>query len=341
MLLAGDIGGTKTGLAIVTAESGPRQPLIQASYPSADYASLEELLQEFLAHASSSRESSLEPERTCFGIAGPVIEGRVTATNLPWEIDARQLQEAFGLSQVDLLNDLEAIAYSIPRLAADDLMTLNAGKPAPLGAMAVIAPGTGLGEAYLTWHGDRYDAHPSEGGHCDLAPRTDLQRRLLAYLQERYGHVSYERVCSGVGLPNIYTFLREEGVAAQGGLTEAAGELDAEIQAAADPTPVIVNAALAGRPGSELCVAALDMMVEILGAEAGNLALKILATGGIYLGGGMPPRMLPALRGPRFLQAFVGKGRLGYVLERIPVHVILNSDAGLVGAAAYGLDQAT
>jgi|GEM_PF-31675 len=281
-LLAGDIGGTKTDLALFSAEAGPRAPLVEASFPSADYPSLEEVVRAFLTQAGRSVDSA------AFGVAGPVVAGQAQITNLPWVITEAHLREALQLSSVRLLNDLEAIAHGIPILEPADLSTLNAGTPAPNGATAIIAPGTGLGEAFVTWDGSRYQAHPSEGGHADFAPSDTLELELLRVLQRRFGHVSYERVCSGRGLPNLYASLKETGQ------TPESARVAQLLTAADDPTPVIVDAALEAPP-DPLCAATLTTFVSILGAEAGNLALKVLATGGVFVGGGIPPRILPAL----------------------------------------------
>jgi len=327
MLLAGDIGGTKTNLAVFSPEAGPHAPLAEATFPSGRYPSLETLVREFLSQAD------LQVERASFGVAGPVVAGRATITNLGWVMDERQLQEALDLSSVRLLNDLDAIAHAVPFLEPADLHTLNAGQPATGGAIAVIAPGTGLGEAFLTWDGARYRFHASEGGHADFAPTNLFEIGLLRYLQEGLGfeHVSYERVCSGRGLPNIYAYLRDSGTACE------PAWLAERLAAADDPTPLIVNAALVGE--CELCIATLDAFVSILGAEAGNLALKVLATGGVYLGGGIPPRILPALEHERFMEAFRRKGRFSDLLARVPVHVILNPKVALLGAACHGLEN--
>ncbi len=343
MLLAGDIGGTKTNLAVFSPEAGPHAPLAEATFPSGRYPSLETLVREFLSQAD------LQVERASFGVAGPVVAGRATITNLDWVMDETQLQEALDLSSVRLLNDLDAIAHAVPFLDPADLHTLNAGQPAtggpfglaqgrPFGlaqgrAIAVIAPGTGLGEAFLTWDGSRYRTHASEGGHADFAPTNLFEIGLLRYLQEGLGfeHVSYERVCSGRGLPNIYAYLRDSGTACE------PAWLAEQLAAADDPTPVIVNAALARE--CELCIATLDAFVSILGAEAGNLALKVMATGGVYLGGGIPPRILPALEQGRFMEAFRRKGRFSDLLARVPVHVILNPKVALLGAACHGLEN--
>lgn len=326
MLLAGDVGGTKTNLALFSKEKGWRAPLAEATFPSANYPSLEELVQEFL------EQQHVSIDHASFGVAGPVVASRATITNLPWVMDEAQLQQALGIPSVRLLNDLDAIAHAVPYLEAQDLLTLNAGKPVEHGALAVIAPGTGLGEAFLTWDGSRYHSHTSEGGHADFAPANVVQLELLRYLFKRFPHVSFERVCSGKGLPNIYAFLKESGYAEPSWL---AGQL-AGVQ---DITPIIINAALNKEVPCEICVAALNTFVSILGAEAGNLALKVLATGGVYIGGGIPPRILPFLEGEQFMQAFRSKGRLGNVLAAMPVHVILNPKTALLGAARHGFER--
>jgi glucokinase len=325
MLLAGDIGGTKTSLAIYSPEAGARAPLSEATFPSTQYSNLESLVREFL------NQVDMPVERATFGVAGPVVSGRATITNLSWVIDEAELQSALNLSTVRLLNDLEAIGYGVPFLEPEDLHTLNEGQPVSGGAIAVIAPGTGLGEAFLTWDGRRYRSHATEGGHTDFAPTNDRQVGLLRYLLERFDHVSYERVCSGMGLPNIYAYLKDSGYA------EEPAWLAGELAAADDPTPVIVNAALDSERPCELCVATLNVFVSILGAEAGNLALKVLATAGVYLGGGIPPRILSILeRGP-FMESFRSKGRFSDLMSRMPVHVILNPKVALLGAACHGL----
>jgi glucokinase len=246
-------------------------------------------------------------------------------------MDARELEGRLGLAPVCLLNDLESIAYAVPRLEADDLHVVNVAEAVYGGSIAVIAPGTGLGEAFLTWDGARYRAHPSEGGHATFAPTTPLEVGLLRYLWDRYDHVSSERVCSGLGIPNIYAYLRDSGYAPE------PEWLAAELAQAKDQTPVIVNNALSVDRACDLCLGTLDTFVSILGAEAGNLALKTLATGGVYLGGGIPPRIIPALERARFMRSFYNKGRFSEFMAGIPVYVILNSKAALMGAAAYGL----
>ena len=328
MLLAGDIGGTKTNLAVFSPETGWRVPLVEKTFPSSQYPSLEAIVHEFLA------QEQFSIDRASFGVAGPVVGGQATITNLPWKLDEQQLQAALNIPSVHLLNDLDAIAHAVPLLGPDDLHTLNVGQPVAGGAIAVIAPGTGLGEAFLTWDGSHYRAHTSEGGHADFAPTNAFEIGLLRYVQERYRHVSFERVCSGKGLPNIYAYLKESGYA------EEPQWLAEQLAAADDRAPVIVNVALKSdknAPG-DLCVATLNAFVSILGAEAGNLALKVLATGGVYLGGGIPPRILTYLEDERFLQAFRQKGRFTDMLTRVPLHVILNDKVALLGAACHGFE---
>lgn len=328
MLLAGDIGGTKTILAVYSPERGPGTPMVEKTFPSAHYPNLESLVREFLSQVD------VKVNRAAFGVSGPVVAGRARITNLPWEMEEEHLRQALNLSSVRLLNDLEAIAQAIPFLKEDDLHILNEGNPVAGGAIALVAPGTGLGEAFLTWDGSRYRAHPSEGGHTDFAPTSPLETELLACLKRRHRveRVSYERVCSGLGLPNIYAFLKDRRKA------EEPAWLAEQLTAASDPTPVIVNAALGKGKKCSLCVDTVDTFVSILGAEAGNLGLKVLATGGVYLGGGIPPRILSALVNGRFMKAFVSKGRMSDLMGRMPVRVILNPKAALLGAACRGLE---
>lgn len=327
MLLAGDIGGTKTALAVYSSAAGPRAALAQAEFPSTGYPDLPAIVRVFLAQVK------LPVGRACFAIAGPVIGGSAKTTNLPWLVDAAALGEELGFSEVHLLNDFEAIARAVPALDKEDLYCLNAGESVPGGAIAVIAPGTGLGEAFLTWDGQRYLAHASEGGHADFAPIDATQIGLLRYLTDRFDHVSFERVCSGIGIPHIYDYLRDSGYAPE------TPEIASQLASISDRTPIIVEAALHPAAPCRLCAATLDVFVSILAAEAGNLTLKVLATGGLYLGGGIPVRMLPALERASFMQAFRRKGRLGELLARVPVQIIV-SPAALIGAATYGLELA-
>ena len=325
MLLAGDVGGTKTNLALFDPAHGPHEPLEEATFSSAQYPSLAKLIEKFLSQVNQM------PSAAYIGVAGPVVERHATVTNLSWEIDEAHLKEALPLERVHLINDLEAIASAIPLLKADDLHPLNDREPQPGGAIAVVAPGTGLGEAFLTWNGSRYEAQPSEGGHTDFAPADELQIGLLRYVKEIHGHVSWERVCSGMGIPNIYTYLKASGFASE------PLWLAEELAKAADATPVIVDHALQAEEPCALCVQTVEVFVSILGAEAGNMALKTLATGGVYLGGGIPPRILSALGNGHFMEAFRRKGRFEEFMLRLPVHVILNPKAALLGAAGYGL----
>jgi glucokinase len=324
IFLAGDIGGTKTTLAVVDAEHGPRAFIEKVTFPSSAYPSLEALVAEFL----KGKNWSLT--RATFGVAGPVVEGSVQATNLPWFIEEAALSQEMGVP-VKLINDLSAIACAVTSLERGDLETLRVGEPVLHGPLAVIAPGTGLGEAYLHWIGSNYQPFPSEGGHTDFAPVGSLQIGLLSYLEEHLGHISYERVCSGIGLPNLYAFLKDSAIYPE---PDWLGE---QIAGTTDPSPVISRAALQNK--ADIAVAALDLFVTILGSEAGNLALKVLSTGGVYLGGGIPPRILPFLKKDNFLNAFQEKGRFSEMLAKMPVHVILNPEAALIGAACHGLEQ--
>jgi glucokinase len=321
MLLAGDIGGTKTHLALFSPAGGPVSQ-VEATFKSADYPSLEAVAAEFLA------EVNVPVESAAFGVAGPVFQGQATVTNLPWVISEATLQQALGLQKAKLLNDLEATAYGVPHLAPADLFTLN-DAPARSGTKAVIAPGTGLGEAVLFYRDGHYHVIPSEGGHTDFGPTNLFEIELLRHLMGKFGHVSYERVCSGKGVPNIYAYLKDNRFA------EESPQMAKALRQAVDPTPVIVDKAMAGE--SELCIATLNAFVSILGAEASNLALKVMASGGVYLGGGIPPKILSKLRDGTFMAAFVNKGRFAEMLAQMPVYVILKADTALLGAACYGL----
>lgn len=326
MLLVGDIGGTKTDLGVISPEAGPRAPLAQAEFKSGIYPDLEAIVREFLS------QITLPIDWACFAVAGPVIGGRAKITNLPWVVEEDRLARELRMRSVHLLNDLEAIAWAVPGLGPSDLHTLNEGNPVTGGAIAVVAPGTGLGEAFLTWDGGRYRAHASEGGHADFAPTDPTQIRLLECLLKRYEHVSVELVCSGTGLPHIYECLRDTGYAPE------PPQLAQRLAIEPDPTPVILDGAFHADPPCDLCVATLETFVSILGAEAGNLALKVLATGGVYLAGGMPLHILPALDSGRFMEAFRRKGRMADLLAQMPVHV-LQHRAALIGAASYALEM--
>jgi glucokinase len=325
MLIAGDVGGTKTDLAIYSPQSGPHAPLAEVELHSSDYPSLQAMVAEFLSH------TKIAVEAASFDVAGPVIDGHVKTTNLPWVMDEDSLKTELRLKSVHLMNDLEAVARAVPVLRSKDLITLNEGEPVPHSPIAIIAPGTGLGESFLTWDGAQYHAHSSEGGHSDFAPTDKRQIRLLNYLLERFDHVGVERVCSGIGLPNIYEYFRDvEGIPEK----PDAAQL---VESAKDRTKAIVNAALDRKNPSELGRSTVEMLVSILGAEAGNLALKVLATGGVYLAGGVATHLIDILQEPQFMQAFSKKGRFQDLMRRIPVHVI-TARAALVGAATYGLE---
>jgi glucokinase len=329
MLIAGDIGGTKTELAIFSSEAGPHSPLAHTKVHSADYPSLQAIVKEFLA-------ASKKPvDRACFAIAGPVIGGRVKTTNLPWVIEDVSLAKELNLNlkAVRLINDLEAIARAVPILRPSDICTINIGEPVPKGAMAVLAPGTGLGESFLTWDGSRYLAHSSEGGHSDFAPADERQIRLLEYMFKLFDHVSFEHVCSGIGIPNLYRFLRDAEQLAEN------PDVANLVESAPDPTAAIVDQALDPAKPSKLCTATVELFVSILAGEAGNLAVKFLAAGGVYLAGGVAFHTLPVIQQPAFLQRFRRKGRFSELMGRIPIHIIVSPAVALTGAAAFGLEN--
>jgi glucokinase len=320
MILAGDIGGTKTNLAFFEVQGRGLMLVAEGTFASREHSSLDDLVRRFVsAHA-------LPVDSACFGVAGPVKHGRCEAVNLPWVVDARQLASELGIATVALLNDLEANAYGIAALAPEDFVVLNAGAPDAEGNAVVIAAGTGLGEAGLYWDGKQHRPFASEGGHADFAPRNALEADLLRYLLAQFERVSYERLVSGPGLYNIYRFLRDTG---RGVEPLWLGE---EMRAG-DPSAAITRAALTGT--SPLCVQALDLFVSIYGAEAGNLALKVMATGGVFVGGGIAPKIIAKLKETTFVEAFTAKGRLRPLLEAMPVRVILNDKTALLGAARY------
>jgi glucokinase len=323
MILAGDIGGTKTILALVSREGDAQRPLKEQTFPSGDYDSLQTIVHRFLEGVGT------KPTVASFGVAGPVIGGEVHTTNLPWVISADAIRHTFDIPAVHLLNDLQAVATAVPYLKPDDICTLNTGQTDTTGPIAIIAPGTGLGEAFLIWNGREYQTCATEGGHVSFAPVTHEQRELLDFLEPRFGHVSFERVCSGTGIANLYDYLTKCG------RYDEPEWLREALDQANDPTPIIVNAAL--ERNSRLCVATLDLFVRILGGVAGNMALQIFATGGLYLGGGIPPRILPRLQKQDFLHAIAYKGRFRDWVAGIPVHVILDVKAALHGAARNGL----
>jgi len=319
-VLAGDIGGTKTRLAVFTVRGVRLHTECEAVYPSRAHASLAEILDQFL------HRHPVQAELACFGLAGPVRGGRCETTNLPWVVDATELKARFGFRRVALLNDLEANAWGIRVLPPEDLKVLNAGTAQAQGNASVIAAGTGLGEAGLYWDGREHWPFPSEGGHTDFSPADEPQFRLMQFLAKRYGHVSWERVVSGPGLVDIHRFVLEtQGVAAPAWLAERMERGDAAAE---------ITRAARGH-GEPSCREALDLFVSLYGAEAGNHALKIMSTGGVYLGGGIAPRIIDWLEGSRFLEAFWSKGRMEQLLRDMPVRVVLNDRTALYGPAVY------
>lgn len=325
MILAGDLGGTKTTLALYRPDDPIRAPARLRTFACAAHDGLEAIIAAFLA------EGGERPLRACFGVAGPVEDHRrAQITNLPWRIDADAIAGRFGIGWVELLNDLEATATVVPHLEPGERETLNAGRADPRGTIAVVAPGTGIGIAFLAPIEGRYRAFATEGGHVSFAPADAEQTALREFLLERFGdawdhHVSVERICSGSGIPNIYAFLRETGRGAE------PDWLAAELAAAVDPTPVLVAAGLAGT--APICVATIDLFVRVLGGVLGNVALALMARGGVYLGGGIPPRMLDRLRQPDLLAAMRAKGRFAGLCAEVPVHVILDPRAAVHGCA--------
>jgi glucokinase len=320
MILAGDIGGTNTRLALIEAKNEGLQIRFEKTFPSRERTSLEAAIEEFLA------VHSCDLTRASFGIAGPVKSGRCEATNLPWLVDSKSLAKRLRLKRVGLINDLEANAHGIAVLQPKDFVILNKGARNPRGNRAIISAGTGLGQAGMYWDGEVHRPFASEGGHVDFAPRNHLEMELLDYSLKRYGRVSFERLVSGPGLVHVYQFLRDTGKG------EEPPRL-AEQMRQGDPAAVISHLALDGK--SPLCRQALELFVSLYGAEAGNLALKLMATGGVYLGGGIAPKIISKLKEPGFMNAFTAKGRMKPLLEDIPVRVIMNPKTALLGAARH------
>lgn len=304
VFLVCDIGGTNTRLYLFADAREPAEPLAAHTFPSQQYDSLEGILQTFTV------DSGHRVTQAIFGVAGPVKSGRVEVTNLPWVIEASSLRRKLGIERVTVMNDLQMAAYALPFLEPSELIPLNPGQPMKHGTMAMIAPGTGLGEAFLTYGPGGFTAHPSEGGHASFAPRDDLQMQLLHFLFTRFEHVSFERVCSGIGIPNIYQFLQQSGQMA------ISQTRDAQVEQASDPTPIIVDKAVQAPSDCPLCVQVVDTFVDILGAAAGNLALKVAATGGVFIGGGIAPRIIDYLEKDLFMNAFTAKGRMRDFLDR-------------------------
>ncbi|MBH0180114.1 MAG: glucokinase [Nitrospira sp.] len=344
MILAGDIGGTKTNLALYEWTTERTEPIRLESFHSRDYASLEDILQEFLepptpptaldgvaiAESGLAQETKQTTERimltaACFGIAGPVIDNHSQTTNLPWIVEGAKIAKQFNIPRVQLLNDLESTAYGISWLWPDELEVLNAGNPPKKRqALALIAAGTGLGEAILFWDGKSYRPMPSEGGHADFAPNNDQEIELLRYLRGQYLHVSYERILSGPGLHAVYEFLRDTKKNEPTWLAE-------KIKAG-NPAAEIAEAGLKGQ--ADIAKQTLDLFATIYGAEAGNLALKALSLDGIYVGGGIAPKLITKLHDGTFMKAFTNKGRYKRLMTQMPVKVIMNQQTALLGAAS-------
>lgn len=320
LLLVGDIGGTKTDLAVVSLTGGPRHRIAEQRYASRDFGGLEPMVLEFLA------EVELEVEAACFDVAGPVVDGEAQLTNLGWRLCEPDLARAAGARSAWLLNDLVATAAAVPLLRREELQVIQAGTATPGGAIAVLAPGTGLGEAFLTFDGTTYRPQPSEGGHSAFAPASEVQLDLLRHLWRRFDHVSFERVASGIGVPNLYDFLRERH-----GAAEAPAPTEAP-----DRTRLIIDAALHPTEPDPVAQAAVELFLGILGTEAANLALKVLATGGVYLAGGIAQRLCDRIPQSGFLESMRASGRFRSTLERVPVYVVSGTVA-LLGAAGEGL----
>ncbi len=320
MILAGDVGGTKVHLALYEFINGRLSHVRDEKFPAREYVGLEAIAQEFLA--------ADKPSAACFGVPGPVRDGRLRLTNLPWTLDSRELQTSLDIPHVFLINDLEANGYGIAELRSDQIYMLSEGDPSQIGNRALIAAGTGLGEGFLVWDGRHHVPYPSEGGHADFAPRNEDEIDLLRFLKQKYnGRISWERVVAGMGMTNIFEFLRDvRGLEVPAWLAE-------QITATPDLNAVITENGLAAK--SEICEKTLDMYVSAYGAESGNLALKILSVGGLYLGGGIAPRILEKLKDGTFMKAFTDKGRLSQLLINMPVRVILEPFAAVLGAASY------
>jgi glucokinase len=320
MILAGDVGGTKVHLALYGFKDGKLSYSREERFLAKEYSGLEAIVKEFLG--------ADQPTAACFGVPGPVRHGRLRLTNLPWTLDCHDLTVSLGIEHVFLINDLEANGYGIAELSPDQIYTLSEGDASQMGNRALIAAGTGLGEGMLIWNGHMHVPYPSEGGHADYSPRNEDEIDLLRFLKQKYnGRISQERVVSGIGMSNIYEFLRDvRGMEEPGWLAQRLAE-------AGDRNAVIGEVGLAAK--AEICEKTLDMLVSAYGAEAGNLALKVLSVGGLYIGGGVAPRILEKLKDGTFLRAFQDKGRLSQLLINMPVRVILESRAAVLGAAAY------
>ncbi len=330
MILAGDVGGTKVHLALYRFDQGALQHVRDQKFPATQYPDLQSTVREFLNMKDSSGQTAHDQiDAACFGVPGPARKNVIHLTNLPWTLDSRQLARDLKIEHLFLINDLEANGYGIAELSPDQILVLSEGDSSQLGNRALVAAGTGLGEGFLTWDGKTHIPMASEGGHADYGPRTDLEIEFLQYLRadpDNDGHVSWERVCSGIGLKNIYTFLRDQKK------MEESPVLRQRMQTE-DPNSVIGELGQSGE--DELCARVLDMFVSAYGAEAGNLALKVLAHGGVYIGGGIAPKILKKMQDGTFMRAFCDKGRMHDLVSQMPVRIILESRAALMGAAAY------
>lgn len=318
MILAGDLGGTHARLALFDLSDGRFRLVSSSVFPSRDYPGLEQIVARFV------QQTKAHTDVACFGVAGPVNNGRVQTSNLPWVVEAKSLAEELHIREALLINDLEASAWGLAALEPNDMVSLNDAPPVPNGTQAIVAAGTGLGEAALYWDGTRHRISPSEGGHTDFAARNELEIELLRYLMSRYGRVSYERVLSGPGLVNVFEFLRDTG-------RGKPPEWLVEEMLKSDPAAAVSRAATEGK--CEMCDQALDIFISVYGAEAGNVALETLATGGVFVAGGIAPKLLHKFKQPIFIRAFTDKGRLTPVLKRIPVNVVTNENLALLGAA--------
>ena len=325
MILAGEIGATRTRLAAYETEGSRLNCVVQKTYPSHDYTGLAQILPDFI------RTEGIPVHSACFGAAGPVRAGRSKISNLPWTIDAKELAAQLKLPTVGLLNDLEAYAYGVDALESKDFITISPGSEDAEGNRAVISAKTGLGMAGLYWDGFRHHPFACEGGHADFAPRDVVQIELLSHLQQKYGRVSNERILSGPGIHDIYNFLRDTGKADEPAL------LREVMTATADPSPLISRFALEGK--YPICEQTLSIFVSVFGAEAGNCALRYMSTGGIFIGGVIAAKIAPKMQDGTFMQAFLDKGRMESILKDMPVQIIANDDAGLIGAARYTLVQ--
>lgn len=325
MILAGDIGGTNVRLAAFEVERSRLNCVVEKIYKASEHKGLPEVLANFMM------TEGIPADRACFGAAGPVRNGQVKISNLDWVIDAREIAQQLRLPKVGLLNDLEAYAYGINALESRDFVTLQQGAEDAVGNTAVISAGTGLGEAGLYWDGFRQHPFACEGGHADFAPRNDLETELLRYLLKRYQHVSWERIVSGPGIKNVYEFLRDTKV------EEEPGWLADQIKQAHDAPALISQLALEHK--ASICERTMEIFVSIYGAETGNCALKFMSVGGIYIGGSIAAKILPLMKQPVFMDSFKSKGRMKSLLGDMPVKIVLNDDAGILGAAHYTLVQ--